>query len=314
MTSLRVKQSIDANGGGGGGETNTASNEGGGLEVFKTKNGVNLEFRTITQGTGVTIIQNADTLEISASPGGLTNTDDLNEGSTNLYYTEGRVDANSSVQANTAKVSADGSIATHSDVTLSSLAVGHILEWNGSQFVNVANSGGSGEANIATNVGGGFGLAKAKSGVELPFKTFLAGTNISLVDDGNTITVNSLAGGGSDTTVVVKLGAGATIADKVSNAPIGGIPAGYTVVDGTNGSVDGQLSGDANDLIIIHNEGKIAVNLGIVSTDTLFGGHLNRPFAAGDLKTESNSDNQTRIKGYTTLTGTGASVLTFDLV
>jgi 5-hydroxyisourate hydrolase-like protein (transthyretin family) len=43
-------------------------------------------------------------------------TGDVPEG-TNLYYTEGRVSANLSVLANTSKVSADGSVTTHLDVT-----------------------------------------------------------------------------------------------------------------------------------------------------------------------------------------------------
>ena len=44
-------------------------------------------------------------------------TDDINEGTTNLYYTEARVSANTDVAANTAKVSADGSVTTHNDIT-----------------------------------------------------------------------------------------------------------------------------------------------------------------------------------------------------
>ena len=63
-------------------------------------------------------------------------TDDLAEG-TNLYYTEARVDANSSVVANTAKVSADGSVATHSDVDLSGITTNQILEWDGFGLVPV---------------------------------------------------------------------------------------------------------------------------------------------------------------------------------
>ena len=43
-------------------------------------------------------------------------TDQVNE-ALNLYYTEARVAANTSVASNTAKVSADGSVTTHSDVT-----------------------------------------------------------------------------------------------------------------------------------------------------------------------------------------------------
>ncbi len=43
--------------------------------------------------------------------------DDLPEGSSNLYYTDSRVSNNSDVQANTDKVSASGSVTTHNDVT-----------------------------------------------------------------------------------------------------------------------------------------------------------------------------------------------------
>ena len=81
-------------------------------------------------------------------------TDDVDEGSTNLYYTEARVTANSSVAANTthkdsdgkdhsdvvannAKVSADESIDTHSDVDISTVtpAIGQSLIWDGADFV-----------------------------------------------------------------------------------------------------------------------------------------------------------------------------------
>jgi len=59
-------------------------------------------------------------------------TDDVSEAA-NLYYTEARVDANTNVAANTAKVSAGGSIDTHSDVdvTTSSPTAGQALKFNG---------------------------------------------------------------------------------------------------------------------------------------------------------------------------------------
>ena len=47
---------------------------------------------------------------------GTKDTADLAEG-TNLYYTEGRVSANTTVTSNAAKISADGSVTTHNDVT-----------------------------------------------------------------------------------------------------------------------------------------------------------------------------------------------------
>lgn len=45
------------------------------------------------------------------------NSDDLPEGTNNLYYTENRVSSNPDVQANTSKIGAQGSVTTHSDVT-----------------------------------------------------------------------------------------------------------------------------------------------------------------------------------------------------
>ena len=49
------------------GENNTASNVGGGAEVFKVKTGVDLGFRTILPFGGITITQQADTLTIDGS-------------------------------------------------------------------------------------------------------------------------------------------------------------------------------------------------------------------------------------------------------
>jgi hypothetical protein len=54
---------------GGSGETNTASNVGGGNEVFKQKTGVNLEFRTLIAGSGITLTQNASDITIDSSGG-----------------------------------------------------------------------------------------------------------------------------------------------------------------------------------------------------------------------------------------------------
>jgi hypothetical protein len=66
-------------------------------------------------------------------------TDDLVEGSTNLYYTDSRVTANSSVALNTAKISADGLLDTHSNVDFpSTLQDKDILAYDSGsgQFIN----------------------------------------------------------------------------------------------------------------------------------------------------------------------------------
>ncbi|MGB0972611.1 MAG: hypothetical protein ACPGVG_16885 [Mycobacterium sp.] len=56
---------VDWQAGSGGGEANTASNVGGGVEVFKQKSSVDLELRTLTPGIGITLTENADTVEIA---------------------------------------------------------------------------------------------------------------------------------------------------------------------------------------------------------------------------------------------------------
>jgi len=73
--------SIDANGdfvwidvaAASGGEANTASNVGTGVGVFKQKSGVDLQFKTITAGSGITLTANADDVQIGNSRVGFTN-------------------------------------------------------------------------------------------------------------------------------------------------------------------------------------------------------------------------------------------------
>jgi hypothetical protein len=50
------------------GEANTASNVGGGFSLFKNKIGVDLRFRTLTAGAGVSISQSSDVISISSTP------------------------------------------------------------------------------------------------------------------------------------------------------------------------------------------------------------------------------------------------------
>jgi hypothetical protein len=63
--------------------------------------------------------------------------------------------------------------------------------------INAAFPPPSGESNTASNVGAsGYGIYKAKSGVNLQFKNIVAGSNIILVDLGNEIQINAGTGGG----------------------------------------------------------------------------------------------------------------------
>ena len=56
--------------------------------------------------------------------------------------------------------------------------------------------GGDGEANTQSNQGTGAGLGLPKDGVDLPLKTLLAGSNVSITEQANTVTINASGGGG----------------------------------------------------------------------------------------------------------------------
>ena len=56
-------------GGGGGGESNTGSNVGTGAGIFKQKSGVDLQFKSLLAGTGITITPGTDEITIQAGGG-----------------------------------------------------------------------------------------------------------------------------------------------------------------------------------------------------------------------------------------------------
>ena len=63
-------------------------------------------------------------------------------------------------------------------------------------IVPTGGTGGTGEANIGANVGTGTGVYKDKSGVTLNFKSLVAGTGMSITDNGDDITLASTGSGG----------------------------------------------------------------------------------------------------------------------
>jgi len=185
-----------------------------------------------------------------------------------------------------------------------------------------SGGGGSGEINTAINIGdSGLGVYHQKSGVQFQFKKIKSGTNVSIVETPSHELEINASGGGSGVGVdfKIQLGSGNTITDKVSNAPVGGVPSGWTIVDSTHGLVHAQLSGNLDDIVFIHGQNKIAVIAGLVS-QSAFGGYEHKipsgadTFQPADIKTEDENANQTRIKNFNTLVGNQKSWIWIKLL
>jgi hypothetical protein len=79
----------------------------------------------------------------------------------------------------------------------------------GAWTVISTGGGGSGEANTASNLGTGAGVFSSKAGVDLRFKSLVAGSNVTITPGTNEITISASSGGGGSSLPVVQTFAGA---------------------------------------------------------------------------------------------------------
>ena len=110
------------------------------------------------------------------------NTDDLPEGSTNQYYTNARADARIAL----------ASIDVLSDVDARPAVQGDVLTYSSVDdgYIPVAPPGATGgEANDGFNTGTGEGLFKQKVGVDLEFKSLVAGNGIGITNNASDLTI-----------------------------------------------------------------------------------------------------------------------------
>lgn len=129
---------------------------------------------------------------------------------------------------------------------------------DGSQLTGLPPSG---ETNTGSNLGAGTAIFAQKTGVNLDFKTLVAGTSITLGSDANTITINSSASGG---------GASFTYTEKINGEAYTGNLGYFVVPDELNTklikevriSVLGLNTGQALKVDIRKN--------GTASTDSIF--------------------------------------------
>ena len=142
---------------------------------------------------------------------------------------------------------------------------------------------GSGEANTATNLGTGEGLATTKSGLSLPFKSLVAGTGVTITSDANEVTINSTATGGGATNLTY------------TASPTNGIVASDTGTDATiplaDGTNAGLISPSEKTSISTISGKQDAITLTTTGTSgaaTLSAGTLNIPQYAGGVNLASN--------------------------
>jgi len=192
------------------GENNTASNVGGsGVGWFKQKTGSDLEFKRVVAGTGISIVNNADTIELSSTGGsGITTFIDLTD--TPVDYTAA---ANKAVLVNgtgdgiifgTVGEANDGeNLGTGSDVFAQKSGTdlqfrtvkagsGISVTQSATELLIESTASGAGEVNTASNLGAGDGqVFAAKSGSDLQFRSLVAGTNVTLTQNGTEITIDA---------------------------------------------------------------------------------------------------------------------------
>ena len=154
-----------------GGEVNTASNVGAGTGLYKQKVAADLQFKTLKQGTNVTITSDDDEVTINASSSGEVNTGS-NLGTGSGVYAQ--------------KVG--------SDLQFKSLKQGSNVSITSDANEITINATNTGEVNTASNVGTGSGLYKQKVGANLEFKSLKAGTNVTLTASGDEVTISSSSG------------------------------------------------------------------------------------------------------------------------
>jgi len=192
MTACGVEQYPSAPGGGG--EANTASNVGSGITVFKQKTGVDFELKTglkdILTGTDNFTIpyrylsKNATGTDAYVITTGLTLvTGDLSGMNFSVSF------ANNNTGAATLNIDGigakaivkNGSTALVSGDLVANRYYNLVYDGTNFQISNVVAAAAAGEANTASNVGGGIAVFKQKTGVDFEFKTglkdILSGTN-----------------------------------------------------------------------------------------------------------------------------------------
>lgn len=232
-----------------------ANNVGTGEQIFKDLTSGTLNFRSIIAGSGVTLTNNGDDITIDVNAVAL-NGANIGSGESVFAQKNGN-----NLEFRKLDVSA-------SSQNFELATVGDTIE-----FKNTA------EINTGGNLGAGYGVFAQKNGAELEFKSLVAGNNISISSDANTVTI--AAGATAETASSFQF----TVAfDGNGNLQSASdLPAGWT------SSITG------NKITVVHTAAKMLKNVSYWGRDATLGWQLRFPNAGFQATVPVGSETDTFI-------------------
>jgi len=186
-----------------GGEANTASNIGvGGVGVFVQKLGVDLQFKNINAGSSKVSITNdagnneidVDVVEANINHNNLLNyvaNQHVDHSAVSILAGVGlsgggNITATRTLDLNINGLTTEAAPVAGDFIPIYDVSATAIRKASISSIVALS----TGEANTASNVGGGAGVFKQKTGVDLEFKSIIGSTRLSVVGNTNDVTLD----------------------------------------------------------------------------------------------------------------------------
>lgn len=280
-----------------GGEKNTLKSLGTGNSLVGVKTGTELGVKSLKPGTNVTIDSSSTELVINASATGEYNTLTSQGTGTSLVGTK----TNAALGVKSLKAG--------NNITISS---------NGDEVTINATDTDTGEVNTLGSVGTGASIVATKLGTQLRVKSFKAGSNITLSETADEVTISAAGGAAGESNTLVKEGTGFSLV----GAKVGSALGVKSLKAGTNITITetateltiiaaGGASGEVNTLASLGTGtslvgAKTGVALGVKS---LKAGSNVTISTSGDEVTISSTDTNTGEVNTLSNAGTGTSLV-----
>jgi hypothetical protein len=233
----------------------SASNVGAGEEVFKQKSLSDLEFRTLTSGSGIAVNTVGDEIVISASGANATGE---NIG-TGIGIFESKVVDN--IRLRTIQ---PGSTSQHLAIALSASG----------EEVEITNSA---EINTASSVGTGTSIVAGKVSEDLQFKSIVAGSNVTITTTADEVTIN--AAGSLETSTKYQFTVSFDGSGNVNS--ISDVPAGWSITR------------IGNKITVVHTTGEIVKIVNYLGRDAVNGWQMRFPTSGFQVTVPAGSETTT---------------------